>query len=361
MTRIQRQFLRGSSFQPASTCSIEGWGLVTAGVVAAGAIGSAVIQGNAAESAAQTQAGAAQNATNAELSMFNTTQNNLKPYMTSGVNNLNKLNSLIPSLTTPFSATQYQQSPGYAWQKSQGIDAIQNSASAAGGIAGGNTLKALQTYGTGLADQDYQQALQNYMQQQQQTYGMYSNLVNSGQSAAAGLGGIATTVGGQIGSNAIGAGNALAAGQIGVANAATGGINSLAQIANLYGNGGMSNPNNPNGVGGQTATYYTAAGQPYTGTVASNGFPSYCDYALKKNIEPYRFDAAAGLLVYSFRFKSESNKVKKHIGFIAQEVQEKYPDAISRGPRGFLMVDYSRVPTDEDWAALDKIAHEESY
>jgi hypothetical protein len=84
------------------------------------------------------------------------------------------------------------------------------------------------------------------MQQQQQQYGMLSNAANSGQSAAAGLGGIATQVGGQIGSNTIGAGNALAAGQIGSANAASGGINSLTQLAMLYGNGGYSTA----GVGG---------------------------------------------------------------------------------------------------------------
>lgn len=237
-------------FSPDSTCHIEGWGAALAAVGVAGTIAGSVIQGNAAESAAQTQANAAQSASNTELSMFNTTQNNLKPYMTSGVSNLNTLNAKMPSLTAPFTAADYTQSPGYAWQMSQGLNAVQNSASAAGGIGGGNTLKALQTYGTGLADQDYQQALQNYMQQNQQTYNMYSGLVSGGQNAAAGLGGISAQVGSTIGGNTIGAGNALAAGQIGVANAASGGINSLAQLSSLYGNGGTSNPSNPGNLGG---------------------------------------------------------------------------------------------------------------
>ncbi len=220
-----------------------------------------MIQGSAATSAAQTQANSAANATQAQLSMFNTTQANLAPYMKAGGNALTALDygmGIGPntgggasgvgygSLTTPFSAAQYQQSPGYAWQMGQGVQAVQNSASAAGGIGGGNTLKALTQYGQGMANTDYQQAYQNYMQQQQQQYGMLSNAANSGQSAAAGLGGIATQVGGQIGSNTIGAGNALAAGQIGSANAASGGINSLTQLAMLYGNGGYGTA----GVGG---------------------------------------------------------------------------------------------------------------
>lgn len=210
------------------------WGIAAAAV---GSIAGSVISGDAATSAAQTQANSAQNATNAQLSMFNTTQQNLKPYMDSGTNALGSLNAALPGLTTPFSAAQYQKSPGYAFQMSQGIDAVQNSAAAAGGIHGGNTLKALTQFGQGLANTDYQQSYQNYMGQQQQTYGMLSGLANSGQNAAAGLGGISTQIGGQIGSNMIGAGNALAAGQVGSANAMTGGLNSLTQLASLYGNG----------------------------------------------------------------------------------------------------------------------------
>ena len=229
-----------------------------AGIAAAGTIAGSVISSNAAQGAAQTQANAAQNATQAQLSMFNKTQANLAPYMSSGTNALGSLNAMMPNLTKPFSATQYQQSPGYAWQMSQGIDAVQNSAAAAGGIKSGNTLKDLTIFGQGLANTDYQQALQNYMAQQQQTFGMYNTLVAGGQNAAAGLGGIGTQVGGQIGSNIIGAGNALAAGQVGSANAIGGGMNSLAQIAALYGNGGFNNFGG-GGAGGVASTGYGAA------------------------------------------------------------------------------------------------------
>lgn len=225
------------------------WGFVAAGV---GAIAGAAIQGSAAQSAAQTQANAANQASQTQLKMFDTTQANLAPYMRSGVNALGSLNAQLPSLMTPFSATQYQQSPGYAWQMGQGVQAVQNSAAAAGGIKSGNTLQALTNFGQGLANSDYQQAYQNYMQQQQQSFNMLNTLAAGGQNAAAGLGGISTQVGGQIGSNLIGAGNALAAGQVGSANAIGGGINSLAQVAALYGNGASSGGGNPYNLGGST-------------------------------------------------------------------------------------------------------------
>jgi hypothetical protein len=300
--------------------------------------------------------------------MFDTTQANLAPYMTAGKNALAALDfglgigpdkggsagsGAYGSLSQPFTAAQYQESPGYKFQFGQGVQAVQNSASAAGGIGGGNTLRALTQFGQGLANTDYYQAMQAYMAQQQQRYGMLSGAANSGQSAAAGLGGLSTQVGNSVGNNIVGAGNALAAGTLGVAGAASGGLNSLAQIANLYGNAS----------GGGGTPYYPFGNNPYTST--GGGAPgqweqnynptgvAYCDYALKTDIEPYLFDGMSGLRVYSFRHKGED---KKRLGYIAQEVEEKYPEAVFEGPRGFLMVDYKRVPSEEAWAELDAIA-----
>lgn len=346
-----------------------GWA-IAGGAVAS--IAGSVIQGNAASSAAQTQANSAANATQAELSMFNTTQNNLAPYMASGTNALSALNSGLGigpntggpvgygSLTTPFSAAQYQQSPGYSFQMGQGVQAVQNSASAAGGIGGGNTLKALTTFGQGLANSDYQQAYQNYVQQQQQQYGMLSGVANSGQNAAAGLGGISAGVGQSIGSNAIGAGNALAAGQVGSANALTGGVNSLAQLASLYGSGGQ-----PLNSGGSINPYYAPPGGLVQAPEAGSPYVSYCDYGLKKNIEPMYFDGMSGLRVYEFHYKTQENSDAKWLGHIAHEVAEKYLDAVTLGPKGFLKVDYARIPSsqryprrvsEEDWEEIEELA-----
>ena len=363
-------------FVPASTCSIEGWGAVIGlGIAAAGTIAGAEISGNASKNAAQIQANAAGTASGVELSMFDQTQANLAPYMKSGTNALSALNyglgvgpktGATPasgigygSLTAPFTAADYQASPGYAWQMSQGIDAVQNSASAAGGIGGGNTLKALTTYGQGLANTDYQQAYQNYVNRQQQQYGMLSGQAGAGQNAAANLGGFAANVGGQVGSNTIGAGNALAAGTIGSANAVTGGVNSLAQLAALYGNasygGGIP------GAGGVVGSGNPSAPNTYGGINMGGNTGYYCDYVLKDNIERVHFDHIAGLWVYSFRYKSEEGFWH---GYIAQEVREKYPQAVSTGPRGFLIVDYAKIPkatlrepTPADWDDLKALCN----
>jgi hypothetical protein len=106
---------------------------------------------------------------------------------------------------------QLQATPGYQFTQQQGIDAIQNSASAQGGVVSGNRLKNLQTFGSGLASQTYN----NYISQ---------------------LLGLST-----IGANAA-AGGTTAAGNLGTANAAgtVGATNSL--LTALLGN----SPSNSN-------------------------------------------------------------------------------------------------------------------
>jgi hypothetical protein len=90
-------------------------------------------------------------------------------------------------------------------------------------------MKGLIGYSQGLANTEYQQALNNYITQfslgnqtKQQQFQNLSSISGTGESAAVGQGQTSAVVGGQIGSNIIGAGNAQAAGTVGVANALTG-------------------------------------------------------------------------------------------------------------------------------------------
>lgn len=235
----------GSSGLLSSIASVLGLNpsaLLLGGLSGLGSIGSALISANAAKSAAGTQAAAANNATGAEQAIFNQTQQNIQPWIAGGSNALNALQQalgIVPGGTGGINATGFQGSPGYQFQLQQGTNAIINNASATGGI-GGNTLKALQTYGTGLANQDWY----NYLSQ------LY-NLSGQGASAAGGLGGIASALATNIGNNITNAGNANAAGTVGTANAVTGGINSslnnllsLALLSNITGgnNAASSNP-----------------------------------------------------------------------------------------------------------------------
>jgi hypothetical protein len=53
-----------------------------------------------------------------------------------------------------------------------------------------------------------------------------------------------------------------------------------------------------------------------------------------------------GLGIYVFRYKgpwSERYGNQRRVGVMADEVAEKYPDAVSRHEDGYLMVDYGRL------------------
>lgn len=73
-----------------------------------------------------------------------------QPYMTAGEAGLGR----ATAMTTP-GDTSFQADPGYQWRLAQGIQGIQGSAAGKGGVLGGNTLKALETYGQGLGSQEF--------------------------------------------------------------------------------------------------------------------------------------------------------------------------------------------------------------
>lgn len=82
----------------------------------------------------------------------------LQPYQQTGT----QANSLQAALTGALGPeaqkkafADYQYSPGVEWAQKQGEQSVLRNAAAAGGLGGGNTLKALQEFGTGLALQDY--------------------------------------------------------------------------------------------------------------------------------------------------------------------------------------------------------------
>jgi hypothetical protein len=232
-----------------------------AGAIVGGSIISGAIGADASQSAANTQAGAANQATQAQLGMFNQTQQNLAPWMTAGKGSLAQLQGLVGSgpgqLGKPFGMADFMADPGYQWRVQQGQDAIMNQRSALGGVNSGATLKALSDYTAGQATGTWDDAYGRYIQQNQNLFNMLNSMSGTGANAAAGLGGIGTQVGEQIGSNIMGAGNARAAGQIGSANAITGAMGQgfNAYLMSQYLNPGGGNPYGPwGGPGPQTVS-----------------------------------------------------------------------------------------------------------
>lgn len=123
----------------------------------------------------------------------------------------------------------------------------------------------------------------------------------------------------------------------------------------------------PYGSGGNTGTYSNYASYAGSPAADSSGFTdAYCDYGLKKNVEPYQFDGMSGLQVYRFHYATEGDDEAPWLGYMAQEVREQYPDAVYAGAKGFLKIKRGAVPSeqtypvrvlppisDEDWATLD--------
>lgn len=108
---------------------------------------------------------------------------------------------------------RFETSPDYQFRFDEGVNAIDASASARGGLFSGNTGRALAEYGQGLASTEYG----NYINR------LFS-LSGAGQNAAAGQGVASMQTANNQGQSLMAAGQAKAAGAIGVGNAITSGI-----------------------------------------------------------------------------------------------------------------------------------------
>lgn len=213
---------------------------------AAAILGSAAIGALTSGHAASKAASASQDATNQSLALqqqqFAQTQANLAPYQQAGQTGLGSLTDRVNNPDAgnfsdggfQYTADDYHKSPGYQFQLDQGINAINSSQSAKGALGSGATLKALQSYGQGLADQDFQQGYNNAnaAYQDQRAYqtnrydtatGTAGNLATIGANAAAG----ASTAGMNFANNSSNILNTNATTQGNAGLAAAGNVNSL--------------------------------------------------------------------------------------------------------------------------------------
>jgi hypothetical protein len=172
--------------------------------------------------------------------------------------------SLLQGWNQPFvppTAATEQNDPGYRFRLSQGLQALQNSAAARGGLLSGNTLQGIEQYAQDYASNEYQNVYNRSLGQYQQNYNIFQQnqanefnrlaalagigqtaagqLAGAGSAAAGNVGNILLGSAGQIGQSLQNAGAARASGYAGAANAATGAIGNLSQYAmlqNLLGN-----------------------------------------------------------------------------------------------------------------------------
>ena len=121
-----------------------------------GGILSGLLGSSASRRASNAQTAAAQQSLDFNKQVYSDISNNFAPYLQSGLQGQQAYNSLLGLGAAPAGFQGYQQSPGYQFQLNQGLDAAQSSAAARGGLMSGKTLADLNTYGQGVANQDYQ-------------------------------------------------------------------------------------------------------------------------------------------------------------------------------------------------------------
>lgn len=119
--------------------------------------------------------------------------------------------------------SSFIQSPDYQFRMNQGLNAVQGSAAAQGGLYSGNALRAINDFAQGTAASEFG----NYVNRQLALAGM-------GQAATTQAGNAALTTGTNVGNLLLNQGNARASGIIGQANAVTGGVNDLASLYGMW-------------------------------------------------------------------------------------------------------------------------------
>ena len=200
----------------AGTAALIGGGLSAVGSIVGGSMAS-----DAASSAANAQSQAAAQATAEQRRQFDINQANQAPWLAAGKNALAQLNG---------GNFDVSQTPGYQFRLSEGLNALDRTAAARGGLMSGAALKAATRYGQDYASNEYTNA-----------YNRIASQAGLGQTAANNLGAYGQQYASNIG-NILGQGaNAAASGYVGSANAwnqALGGAtNALGQgFANYYAN-----------------------------------------------------------------------------------------------------------------------------
>ena len=200
----------------------------------------------------------------------------------------------------------FQNNPGYDFALQQGNNSILANQAATGQLASGATNLDLLKFGQGTANQGWQQYVQNL-----QPY------LGAANSAASGIGGLYSGLGNQLNSNFMNLGNAQYGADTSIGNA-----NANSDLAGL----GAS----ANGLG-------AIAGGLGLGANLYGSFMK-SDARAKEEIEPVG-ELYDGQHVYRYRYRGEPHH---QIGLIAQEVEERHPDAVAEFG-GVKHVNYERA------------------
>lgn len=211
-------------------------------------------------------------------------------------------------------ATAYASNPAYNFQLQQGSQNVLRNAAQTGTTASGATLNALQQQGQGLANQTYQQYIQNL-----------NPYLGQSSTAAAGIAGVNTGLGTSLNQNQ----------------------NSLASLGWQYGTGtGNAQANAQLAQNGANNNIWSAISGGVSGAAQAapsiiSGLTSlFSDERLKEDIKEVG-ELRDGQPVYSYRYIWDDPAMTR-IGLMAQDVEKINPDAVTE-VGGFKAVDYGKA------------------
>jgi hypothetical protein len=191
-------------------------------MMAAAVVGSSLLGSRAAKKAGETQAAAADRASELQKEQFERQVELQAPFREAGVRALPELEAA--SRYTPFGMGQFQQDPGYAFRLAEGQKALERNAAARGGLISGSALKAAQRYGQEMGTQEYTNAFNRYQIERNARLNPLQSLAGFGQTSVNQLGQAGQNYASNVGNLMTGGAAAQAAGQVGAANALTGGL-----------------------------------------------------------------------------------------------------------------------------------------
>jgi hypothetical protein len=229
-----------------------------AGAIVLGSVAGGYIQGQAAKSAAKTQADAAARAQGQLLETGSQAADLYAPYAAKGVTALNKL-SEDPYFTRQFTNADLNATlaPGYDFRLKQGIGANLQASNVTGGAVGGNALQSLQNYAQNFATGEYTNAFNQFQAQRTNIYNQLKSIADSGLTATTGQANAMIGTGTNVANISSGLGNAQAASQIAQGNAYTNAIGGITNAASYYGMNQAQNPYQNMGISGNQGTGYT--------------------------------------------------------------------------------------------------------
>ena len=154
------------------------------------------MQAGAAENAANTTAAATRDQIALQRKMYNENVARQKPFYEAGVNALPGYVSGIQrggELVAGPTMSQLQFDPGYAFRLTKGLEALDKSAAARGGLLSGNQLRGVTQYGQDLASQEFGNAYNRFIGEQATRRNALAGLVGQGQTTANTIGNAGST------------------------------------------------------------------------------------------------------------------------------------------------------------------------